>query len=97
MNLEPPREGTHKDLKALIKYVNAHAGPQEYAVIKEHSKKYKDGKTHKVNLRCDQGGVHKEVISQAHRKRATGTQLTECPFKINALLKPWGGVAAYCA
>ena len=50
MNLEPPHKDIHEDLKALIKYVNAHAGPQEYAVIKECLKKYKNEKTHKVNL-----------------------------------------------
>ena len=50
MNLESLCKNIHKNLKALIKYVNAHAGSQEYAVIKECLKKYKNEKTHKVNL-----------------------------------------------
>ena len=87
MNLKSICKNIHKNLKALIKYVNVHADSQEYAVIKECSKKYKNEKTHKVNLQCDWERMHKKVISQAHRKHATGTQLTECLFKINVLLK----------
>jgi len=54
MNLEPPAEGVYNTLEDLVAAVNQHAGPQGYAVVKCHSKRYpKDGLIHKVTFWCD--------------------------------------------
>ena len=73
MNLKSFHKNIHENLKALIKYVNVHTDSQKYAVIKEHLKKYKNKKMHKINLWCDQKEMHKKVINQIHKKCATNT------------------------
>ncbi len=51
MSLEPLTEGVYNILEDLVTTVNKHAGPQRYAVIKYHSKRYlKNDLIHKVIL-----------------------------------------------
>ena len=80
MSLEPPSEGVHDTLEALIASVNSHSGPQGYAVVKAHTKTPKDDLIQKVFLRCDWGGKHVVTVREHNRKRATGTWLVNWSF-----------------
>jgi len=54
MYLKPPTEGVYNTLEDLITAVNKHAGPQGFAVIKYHSKRYlKNSLIHKIIFQCD--------------------------------------------
>lgn len=89
MNLKPPAESVYNIPEDLITAVNKHAGPQKYAVIKCHSKKYlKDDLIHKVIFWCDWGDKYIVTVNDAYWKRWTSdTQLQKCPYWVNALWK----------
>jgi MULE transposase domain len=87
MPLEPPPEGIFATLDELVTQANAHAGHEGYAIVKQRSKKGKDGEDRRVYLACDRGGIYRERgVSFERRQRLVSTRKTNCPFSATATL-----------
>jgi hypothetical protein len=85
-SLTPSLEGQlYESLKALIRTVNIHAEPQEYAVVLTRTKCSKKGVKRKAFLRCDRGEKSFDVAGK--RRVHESSRLIECLFSMTTKLK----------
>ena len=88
----PPTTETYVSLDLLVSALNAHAGAQGYAVVKQRTKtRPKTGMVVKAYFRCDRGGKPEKLGYERKRKHST-TRLIDCLFSCFASYKQDTGV-----
>ena len=83
----PPTDQYYYSLEQLTASINIFAGSQDYAIVKQRTKKHpKTDRVVKAYFRCDRGGKPEDKEHDRKRKH-TATRLIDCPFSCFAVDK----------
>lgn len=84
MTLASPEEGIYSSLDVLIEVMNKHARTEDYAVVKDRTKRSKKSVMMKTFVKCDACGEAKFV---GNGRRLTSSRKKDCEFTIIAKLE----------